>query len=250
MKVLLFNPFFPSHKITDYQAHNESLERHKLSYTFVADPFIMKTRIFFAFVFGLLCISAQAQDQIILRNGASLDCKVLNAGDYEIKYEVTKKSGKKKHRYIEREMVFSVLREGEAEQIFYEKNPDNGDYFEIDQMRKFIYGAQDAQEQYKARLPMAIGFGLGAVGGFFTGGSILFVTVPFAATMIAVIPPVHPHNRQVRDKNLINDPSYVLGYVLGYERTARNKKIMHALIGSAIGTAAGVITYNVLPGTE
>lgn len=207
---------------------------------------MMKTRILFALAFGLLCSTTQAQDQIVLRNGASLDCKVLAAGDYEIKYEVTKKSGKKKQRYIEREMVFSVMREGGSEQVFYEKNPDAGDFFEVDQMRKFIYGAQDAQEQYKARLPMAIGFGLGAIGGVFTGGSILFVTVPFAATMIAVIPPVHPHNRQVRDKNLINDPSYVLGY----ERTARNKKIMHALIGSAIGTAAGVVTYNLLPGSE
>ncbi len=155
----------------------------------------MKTRFLFALALVFACLSSIAQDQIILRNGTSLECRVISAGDYEIKYEVTKKSGKKKQRYIEREMVFSVMKEGGTEQVLYKKDEAKGDYFEVDQMRKFIYGAQDAREQYKARLPLLIGLGLGTTGGVVAGGSLLFVTVPFISTIIAVIPPLLPYNR-------------------------------------------------------
>lgn len=202
---------------------------------FCSDPKEMRKTLLFCLIYCLAAFSSNAQDVILLNNGASLECKVLSANDYEVKYEVTKKSGKKKTRYMEKEMVFSVMKEDGTEQIFYKRNPDRGNFLEVDQMRKFIYGAQDAQKHYKARLPFILGLGVSTLGGVVTGSFLLVALVPFGGTLIAAIPPVHPHSRYARDKNLIDDPSYVLGY----ERTARNKKIMNALLGSVIGTTIG-----------
>jgi hypothetical protein len=86
------------------------------------------------------------------------------------------------------------------------------------------------------------GLAIGAAGGYFLEFSVFTVTVPLVFTLGSTIPKVRI------DRATVSDPAYLERefYLKGYEREARNKRLLNALKSSAGGVVLGMALYAVL----
>ncbi len=176
-----------------------------------------------------------SQDLIYLLNGGILEGNVKGTEDGLIYYEVQK--GKKtKLKSADLSRVFSVIKTNGEEEIYYEKDLESGFFFDEQQMKHFVFGAQDAVQYYHGNFHLLTAAAAGAVGGFLLYDSFLVIAAPFGATLVGSLGKAHPNKSMVRDSKYLNDPAYVLGF----ERTANSRKVMRALLGAFVGTAVGV----------
>lgn len=189
------------------------------------------------FIFLLFQISGLCQDQVLMMNGQTITCKVLDDYSYEIKLEVPRKKEKTKTIYLDRSEIFSITKAGEEEHLYYEFDPEMGNNFTINEMRFFLAGEEDARIGYQPRGTFWVGVALGAGGTVYAQGALLgTLIVPFAYTGFQLLPNIHIKEKTIRNIN----HQYNEHYAIGYERVARNKKIMAALKGSAVGIAIGL----------
>lgn len=175
-----------------------------------------------------------AQDMIFLLNGGILEGKVKGVEEGLLYFEITKGS-KTKLKSTDVGRVFSVVKEDGSETIYYEKDLESGFFFEKEQMKHFVFGAQDAVKYYKGNMHAVTAGAAGVVGGFVFYNSFLVFAAPFGATLVGSLGKAHPRKSMVRDENYLNDPAYVLGF----ERTANSRKVMRSLLGAFVGTAIG-----------
>ena len=191
------------------------------------------------FLFSLT--NGLAQDKVTLISGAVLDGKVVQVSDSLVNYEQQKK-GRTKTRELDAYRVFSVEYADGREVIVYEQDTALGNYFSKDEMRLFIMGEQDASENYKGSKAFLVGLGLGIAGGLAIPESFLVVGVPVGSTLLAMAPRIKIKPELARDRKLLSEPAYLLGF----ERTARNKKIQNILKGSVLGTILSVVGYSIV----
>lgn len=176
-----------------------------------------------------------SQDLIYLLNGGILEGKVKGTEGELIYYEV-KKGSKTKLRSADLSRVYSVISDDGAEKVYYEKDVESGFFFDKQQMKHFVFGAQDAVKYYKGNLHTLTAGIAGVVGGVIFYNNFLVIVAPFGATLIGSLGKAHPRKSMVRDTKYLNDPAYVLGF----ERTANTRKMMRSLLGAFVGTAVGV----------
>ena len=178
---------------------------------------------------------SQAQEMIFLLNGGILEGKVKGVEDGLLYFEI-EKGKKKKLKSTDVGRVFSVVKSDGSEEIYYEKDLDSGFFFEKEQMKHFVFGAQDAVKYYKGNMHTWVAGISGAVGGVLLYNNFLILVAPFGATLIGSLGKAHPRKSMVRDEKYLNDPAYVLGF----ERTAQSRKIMRSLLGATVGTVVGL----------
>jgi len=176
-----------------------------------------------------------SQDLIYLLNGGILEGKVKGTEGDLIYYEV-KKGSKTKLRSADLSRVYSVISDDGSEKVFYKKDVESGFFFDKQQMKHFVFGAQDAVKYYKGNLHTLTAGIAGVVGGVIFYNNFLVIVAPFGATLIGSLGKAHPRKSMVRDTKYLNDPAYVLGF----ERTANTRKMMRSLLGAFVGTAVGV----------
>jgi hypothetical protein len=181
------------------------------------------------------------QDRILMMNGREIECKVTDIGMGTVDYEMRKK-GKLKKGAVPMAEVFSVQRAGEEEEFIYEKDSARGNTLARSEMRYFIHGEQDAMSGFRTPLTTIGGLAIGAAGGYFLEFSVFTVTVPLVFTLGSTIPKVRI------DRATVSDPAYLDRefYLKGYEREARNKRLLNALKSSAGGVVLGMALYAVL----
>lgn len=189
----------------------------------------------FAILFSLFCF---AQDKVLLLSGVEMHGNILEHDHKVVKLEEDRK-GKTKTIEIDTYRVFSVTDDGE-ETIYYKKDPDAGNYLTEDEMRLFIYGAQDARANYKGRWAFFSGLGVGAVGGWFLAESFAIIAVPIVYPILTSIHKIHPKEGNVRDPKYIEEPSYRAGY----HKNTKSKRFFRALGGSVLGTAAAAGAFH------
>lgn len=176
-----------------------------------------------------------SQDLIYLLNGGILEGKVKGTEGDLIYYEV-KKGSKTKLRSADLSRVYSVISDDGSEKVYYKKDVESGFFFDKQQMKHFVFGAQDAVKYYKGNLHTLTAGIAGVVGGVIFYNNFLVMVAPFGATLIGSLGKAHPRKSMVRDTKYLNDPAYVLGF----ERTANTRKMMRSLLGAFVGTAVGV----------
>lgn len=181
-----------------------------------------------------------SQDTLLLMNGRALHCNILADSGTVFTFEWAKKNGKIKIHEIHKSEVFSVTKEGGQEEILYSPNLLMGDIYEIEEMRFYMAGENDARNNFTAWPTFIVGFALcGTVSYLGEEGLLLTVIPPLAYTAIQLIPKI-----KIKEST-ISDMSYQYNdfYADGYEPPARSRKVIRALEGAYAGAAAGLTAY-------
>jgi len=196
--------------------------------------------------FLLVVISIQfgahsfAQDTLLLMNGRTLGCNILADSGTVFQFELTKKNGKIKVYEIHKNDVFSVTKEGNSEVVLYAPNPMIGDIYEVEEMRFYMAGENDARNNFTAWPTFIVGFALcGTISYIGREGLILSLVPPLIYTVVQLIPKI-----KIREET-ISDISYQHNdfYADGYEPPARSRKVIRALQGAYAGAAMGLAAY-------
>jgi len=198
---------------------------------------IKKLLLLLPFIFYFKNVSAQtpAQDTIYLMNGHVVGEKVIDTLLGAVTINNTKKPGKKIH--YELDQLYMVRFADGYKRYYYEQDSLKSNWFTREEMWMYMKGERDARKGFKARGSL-IGAGIaGLVGGL--TGTFWAPIAPYGYMAMVGIP-------KVRIKaETISNPVYVESdaYILGYERVARHKRRIQAVIGGTVGLAVGFGLY-------
>lgn len=174
-------------------------------------------------------------DRILLMNGQIIQTKVLGQSTLEIRYLELGGNGRSKERSEPTENVFSVTDSLGVERVWYFQDTIFGNELDVQEMRWFIKGEQDARAGYKPRIATWGGFLVGA--GVTIAANLevnaLFLPPVYGAAM--TLPRVHVTKGSLTDPYLEGEPNYAWGYA----KVGRSKRVVRALISTAAGIAVG-----------
>ncbi|MCE3258434.1 MAG: hypothetical protein K0S12_75 [Bacteroidetes bacterium] len=176
-----------------------------------------------------------AQDTIFLMTGHVVGEKVIDTLLGAVTIMNPDKPGKKIH--YEWEQLYMVKFAGGYKRFYYSQDSLKSNWFTRDEMWMFMKGERDARKGFKARGSL-IGAGIAGIIGGMTG-TFFAPIAPYGYMAMVGIP-------KVRIKHsTISDPTYIESdaYILGYERVARQKRRIQAVIGGTIGLAIGYGIY-------
>lgn len=185
--------------------------------------------------------SSSGPDHILLMNGEIIRAKVLGQSTLEVRYLEFGKNGRTKERAEPTETVFSVTDSLGRERIWYFMDTVFGNDLDIEQMRCFINGEQDARAGYKPTLPVLGGFLFGAGTTIAANLEVnaLFLPPIYAATMI--LPRVHVTKGSVSDPTMEGNEDYAYGY----SKVGKSKRVVRTLISTFAGVAVGLVVRQV-----
>lgn len=171
----------------------------------------------------------------MLMTGKIIEGRVTGQDTQYIYYTFERNSGKVITRKLDLERVFSITDSSDNERLIYYMDTLVGNYFTVDEMRFYIKGEQDAMQYYDAYWAIWVGVPLTTGVGYVLSHSILVFAVPFLYVVGSSIPKYHLTEKRVSSTDLLKEPAYVLGY----ERTARGKRLFKSLASGLVGTAIG-----------
>lgn len=197
------------------------------------------TKTIFVQFFCLMAFQPLAQngDTILLMTGKLIEGKMTSRDSLYQYYDYTKRSGKTKSGKIDLERIFSITHANGQEEVVYQMDTTIGNYFNEQEMRNYIRGEQDAMAGFKAPAVTIAGVALTGGAGYVLSNSFFVFAVPFVYVVGSSVFPVDVRERTISDSKYLSDPAYLLGY----ERTARTKRLFNALVSGLAGTAAGVV---------
>ncbi|MFN8777319.1 MAG: hypothetical protein ACK5XV_11190 [Flavobacteriales bacterium] len=190
--------------------------------------------------FLIWALSIHCQDKILLMNGSEMDCRIVGDSGTVVVFELKKKSGKTKTREVHKSDVFSITRSSAPERVLYIQDSLFGDIYTIDQMRMYLAGQRDGRALYRAMPTAVVGFLICGAAAYAGGDGVLTATAPPILYMLVQLAPrIH-----IREKYMSNvNYKYNEIYASGFEPPARTRKILSALSGGYLGSAAGVLIY-------
>lgn len=143
---------------------------------------------------------------------------------------------------MDREAVFSFLSAEGEERLYYFYDEPSGNVASIEEMRAFVIGERDARFGVSGNAWLYSTMAVGLITGYAARGSVLALAVPPLVALTARIPIVN-----IREEHIL-DSKYKFNedYAAGYETYARSQYTKKALLGSAIGTVVGLLTYAVV----
>jgi hypothetical protein len=201
---------------------------------------MLKNKIRYFLCFFSLCLltyhlKAQAKDTILLMNGNKVVEHVIDTLIGAVTIVDPKKPEAKLH--YEYDEIYCVRYGSGLKDYYYSQDTMKGNYFTRDEMEYYMFGERDARKGFKARGSL-IGAG---------------ITGLLSASMGLFFAPIFPYGymglsgiTKVRIKHsTISNPNYIEhdAYILGYERVARSKRRIRALLGGSIGLAVGYGLY-------
>jgi hypothetical protein len=193
--------------------------------------------LFLSLSLFILCLQANGQnkDTILLMNGNVVIEKVLDTVIGAVTIVNPANTADKLH--YEYDEIFCVKYAVGFTDYYYTQDTMQGNYFTRDEMLYYIYGERDARKGFKA--PGAL-IGAGLVGLASGGVGLFFAPVfPYGYMAMTGIPKVRIRHKTISNPNYIEHDAYILGY----ERVARSRRRIKALIGGTIGLAAGYGLY-------
>lgn len=179
-------------------------------------------------------------DTVYLMSGRTVEGVVKDTSNEKLKILIPKKGGGYKADFIEQELIFSVKYKTGSEAVFYKQDTLFGNYYTPNEVRYFLQGERDARKHYRCPLWIAGGFAMGFGGGY--TGSALGLVAPFGYSAISV-----GFRVKIRPGSVSN-PDYLKydTYLMGYEKVARQKRVMRTMVAGAIGFTAGIITRSII----
>lgn len=224
-------------------------------------------RTVFTLLLFIVYFSANSQevnnkDTILLMNGKTIPCTLLETDDFVTEYLYAKKNGKVKSSYADNLNIFELQRHNQKDTVIYFQDTLLGRDYSISEMRHYAYGAKDARNNYKTHWYFVGGAALGftsvfldtyrfpgeaanngvSPGPFKTSPSVFPVVVPFAYTLSVGLPKTRLKKKHVTYYDLKDDEFYQRGF----EKIARQKRIFSALESTLSGMALGYLLYFIL----
>lgn len=211
--------------------------------TFVC--FMRIFRVFFVFcsVFVLTSLSAQEPpvspvwDSLFFLNGEIRAVKITDTAFNQIKFVGRKKLNRKpKTLDAGKDKIFSIKFASGEEKIIYFYDSAIGNVFTVLEAKMFMLGEREADKNYKSRWPFVMGFAVGAVSPIVFSNAVMLSPIPAAAAPLGIyIPKIKVNTKVIAEKNYLQYDTYLMGY----EKVARKKNFIQALIGAGTGLAAG-----------
>jgi len=182
----------------------------------------------------LFSVVVSAQDEILFLNGKTIRGTLLEKTNYEFTF----KTEKEKQYVLDKYRIFSYT-QNDKENIVYEYDTLSGNFLTIKDMRLFVYGERDAYASYKPVFSNSVGFGMGAVAGYFMHkeSSFLFIATPLLYTVGTLIFPTKVNKRRLQDHQYFKEDEYLRGH----ERVARSRRTQEALKSSVVGMGVGFL---------
>lgn len=233
-------------------------------------------RLFFVLLgcFGFLSLQAQEKGELLLMNGKLIEIENLNDTSFtNLQYRFDKNQFKRhqidlrsarkqnipytpdfesqkgkevpivlREGAIDREAVFSYLSSTGVERVYYFYDEPLGNEISVEEIRAFVIGERDARFGVTGNAWFYGGMAVGLFTGYAARGSVLALAVPPLVALTARIPVVKIKEEHIQDSKY----KYNEDYAAGYETYSRSKYTRKALLGSAIGTAIGLLTYTVV----
>lgn len=199
----------------------------------------MKKCIFICLVLSIImsCYSVKAQNELKLLNGKDIHIEkyMLDTSASMFYYKLKLPSGKLKIRSVMTDKIFSLIDSTGQEQIIY--SPTDTSNLSVKQMRNYVQGYGIASREYDPWWAMAGGFAVGA-------GSMMISKNPFLSPLIPVayvggIALVKPDKSRI----VFEHPEFEGNedFIYAYQRSAKNKNLRYAVIGSVEGVVVGVL---------
>lgn len=202
----------------------------------------MNFRLLVVFLFlSVGVLSAQEKlDTVYLMSGKTVQGVVKDTSNDKLKILIPKSGGGYKADFIDQELIFSVKYKTGTEKVFYTQDTLFGNYYTPNEVRFFLQGERDARRYYHCPGWILGGFVVGFGGGY--TGNALFLGAPFAYSAISV-----GFRVKIRPGSVSN-PDYLRydTYLMGYEKVARQKRILRSLVSGAIGFTAGLVTRSIV----
>ena len=114
-------------------------------------------------------------------------------------------------------------------------------------MKMFVYGERDAHKTFKPIFSNALGFAIGAAGGYYMqkDDAFLYVTIPLVYTLGTLLFPTKVRQSKLTDTQYLKEDEYLRGY----ERISRSKRTQGALKTSIVGMGVGFLIGFLVNGT-
>lgn len=184
------------------------------------------------YLFGLLLFFAfngMAQDTIVHRNGNEFVVEILKENESRIIYKLWNLPDSRTFT-VDKSTIFSIKRKNHKVDILYSYNPEMGNTYQVDEMRLYIKGQQDARK-FNSPISNVASIVGGAAGGYVLGqGGILGITAPIVMPILVTILPPRMKKKTVRDSRF----SPIEAYREGYFREAKKKRYFKSLVLSSI----------------
>ncbi|MGZ3901102.1 MAG: hypothetical protein ACXVNO_05890 [Bacteroidia bacterium] len=199
---------------------------------------MLKKLFFYSFILLLVKpIEAQqtVQDTIYLMNGQVVADKIIDT----LLGAVTIFNPKKPTHKINYELdqLYMVRFSNGYKRFYYQQDTLKSNWFTRDEMWMYMKGEVDARKGFKARGSL-IGAGVaGLVGGL--TGTFWAPILPYGYMAMVGLPKVRIRHETISNPIFIDSDAYILGY----ERVARHKRRIQAVIGGTIGLAVGFGLY-------
>ncbi|HWY37247.1 MAG TPA: hypothetical protein VNY73_01720 [Bacteroidia bacterium] len=194
-------------------------------------------RIFFLSLFFVSFVSfaqTKAGDTLFLLNGRMVTVHVIDTLLGAATFTDPEDSTKRAH--VDNEQLFAI-RYSNGDIFYYYEQDTISNWFTREEMWLFMQGERDARKGFKAPGSLYGSMAFGLIGGL--TGTLFGPLAPLAYGACVGIPWVRIRHNTVSNANNLQYDSYILGY----EREARKKRRMKAIIGSIIGMAVGYTTY-------
>lgn len=181
--------------------------------------------------------SQEVKDSIYLMNGQVFGEMVVDSSLGAVTINDPEKPGKRLH--YELDQLYKIRYVSGREHYYYSQDSSKFNWFTREEMGLFIKGEHDSRRFFK---PKACGIAAG-IFGFVGGMSGTFwgPILPYGYMAFSGITKIKIKHKTVSDPRFLDYDAYILGY----ERTARQKRKIWSVIGGSIGLVAGYGFYAV-----
>ena len=182
-------------------------------------------------------------DTIFFLNGETRAVKVVDTVYHLIRFLPEKKKKKPRVLDVEKDRVFSLKFSDGQERLVYFHDSTIGNVFTVLEAKMFMLGEREAEKNYRNKWPYMIGFSVGVASPIVLSNAVALSPIaPAVSPLHTLIPYIRVNTKKIQNKNYLQYDTYIMGY----EKVARKKNFVHAIIGAGIGLAAGLGTWVIL----
>jgi len=224
-----------------------------------------KNTILFLLLF-LFANVTLAQDKLLLTNGHVERGKLLADSNGVYQFQIYKNGGKTKLISFEEYRVFSKYDIQGNEKVVYQQDSAIGNFLTVNEMRMYIYGQRDANQNFNAGPHFMLSYVAGlsfsifdtysfsgydylcpnglttthvSSGPFHSEPTVSQILIPFVFAVGSTL------IKSKIKKEHVSDIAYLSNeqYIEGFKKVKKFNKLRNVFIGSIAGVATGLIGY-------
>lgn len=210
--------------------------------------------LLFVFITSLSFFTHAQENTIWLLNGKKViakNYKLLDDGYDSLNYTIRYKNIYDKEKTVYTDQVFSILKSDNSEVVFYKPQPDLGEPLQVEEMRQFVTGLYDVQQNKVNDLLIAGGFAAGLIGavtpqvslgsGMSGGGIPVGLLIPLS--YISITGYFTPNDKYINSQSLPSDNEY---YLAGFTEGYKKKSIKKTILTTCVGYLSGLVIVNAM----